>query len=386
MKEGFFMKRVFAMILSMVLIASLSACAGQTPTDSSGSKAPDSTASVASPSSDSAGSAPTQLRKLTVSHQPHNHGLPGYIAEQENLFVEAGLDITTLMFTSGPPQNEALGAGEWDVGVMGSPPSIAGGIAYGSKVIGFAADDTMACDYWVRPDSPIAEISGKVSGSPDILGDADSWRGKSILCPVATSAHFMLIATLQKLRLTENDVKIINMEVPQAFTAFKAGQGDIVALWDPQSVSAGDEGWVCVSSGPASGEKMYTVIVASPKAIEEKPQEILDWMRVYYGVCDKFKDDKDGQAKYLLDFQTENGMQVDERMVRVIVNERPMPTIADQAELFAGEYGQREADRITEKIIDFFVAQGRYEPKDKQYLLDNHFIDDRFIKQLIAEQ
>lgn len=47
----------------------------------------------------------------------------------------------------------------------------------------------------------------------------------------------MLIATLSAMGLTQNDVSIVHMDVPSAYTAFKAGQGDIVALWDPTVLS-----------------------------------------------------------------------------------------------------------------------------------------------------
>lgn len=326
------------------------------------------------------------LRHLNVSLQPHNHGLPNYIMEKEGLLKEAGLDVDFLVFASGPPQNEALGAGEWDVGAMGGPPGIAGAIAYDTHIIGLAADDTPACDYWVRPDSSIAKIRDQVPGSPDILGDADSWRGKTILCPTATSAHFMLIATLNKLGLTENDVNIIHMDVPQAFTAFKAGHGDIVSLWDPQSVFAKDEGWIRVSSGPASGERMFCVIVASADGVQEKRQEILDWLRLYYEVCEKYKNLPDETEEYLLEFQKENGMQVDRRSARVIVEERTMPTLADQERMFAGPAGQREVDKIMNNVLDYFIAQGRYDQKDKDRLVARGYIDGSFIEQLVAEK
>jgi ABC-type nitrate/sulfonate/bicarbonate transport system substrate-binding protein len=323
---------------------------------------------------------------IIISHQPYSHGLPSYIAMEEDLFTPSGLNAEILWFTSGPAQNEALGADEWSVGAMGSPPSIAGGIAYNSKIIAFSVDDTASCDYWVRPDSEIAQIRGRVPGTLDILGDAASWRGKTILCPTATSAHFMLIATLRKLGLTENDVNIIHMDVPQAYTAFKAGQGDIVSLWDPQSFTAADEGWIRVSSGPATGEVMPTVIVASEKAIQKNPEMVYRWLKTYFQVCDKYRDNIKGQADYLKTMQLENGIQVTDDLAFKFVDKRPLPSLIQQKELFAGEYGARKVDIIMGNVIDFFVSQGRYEPADKEKLIKNHFIESQFVDRLCAEQ
>ena len=82
---------------------------------------------------DSKSSATTEQKKdgvikINASHQPYSHGLPSYVAQKEGWFKAAGLDVNILFFTSGPAQNEALGANQWEVGAMGSPPAILGGI------------------------------------------------------------------------------------------------------------------------------------------------------------------------------------------------------------------------------------------------------------------
>jgi ABC-type nitrate/sulfonate/bicarbonate transport system substrate-binding protein len=196
----------------------------------------------------------------------------------------------------------------------------------------------------------------------------------------------MLIATLAKMGLTQNDVNIIHMDVSQAYTAFKAGQGDIVALWDPQSYNAENEDWVKVSSGEATGESMPTVIVASEKAIKEKPQEIKTWLQTYFETCDKYREDIAGQSKYLLTMQLDNGIDTTQELATRFCNDRELPSLEKNIELFTGEYGQRPIDATMEKIIDFFVNQGSITDKDKQTLIDNNFIDSTFIDMLAEEK
>ncbi len=324
--------------------------------------------------------------KINASHQPYSHGLPSYVAQKEGWFKSAGLDVNILFFTSGPAQNEALGANQWEVGAMGSPPAILGGIGYNSKIIAFAVDDTVSVDFWVRPDSPIAKVKGQVPGKPDIYGTAELWKGKTILCPTATSAHFMLIATLNSLGLTVNDVKIVHMEVPQAFAAFKAGQADIVALWAPINDNAPKEGWVKASSGIATGEKMPTVVVASDKAIKERPEAVKKWLQEYFKACDKLRADEATQAKFLLQMQNENGIKNNEAGALKFVKDRPLPTLEYEAKIFAGEPGKREADIVMGKIIDFFVQQGTIKAADKEKLIKNGFIDGQFIQALTTKK
>ena len=308
---------------------------------------------------------------ITLSHQPYSHALPSYIGEEEGIFEENGLNTEILWFSSGNTQNEALGANEWDAGACGTPPAIAAGIAYNAKIVGFSVDDTVSVDYWVRADSDIAAISGEVEGYPDILGNADTWKGKTILCPTQTSAHYMLIATLSAMGLTQNDVSIVHMDVPSAYTAFKAGQGDIVALWDPQSYQAEEEGWVKASSGEASGETMPTVLVASEQAIEENWDAVYAWVKNYYEISEKYKDDIDTQSEYLLQMQLDNGIDTDEELARRFVEDRPLPTLEENVEYFKGEAGNTKADEVVNKIVQFFIDQGTYTDDDMTTLKEN---------------
>ncbi len=323
---------------------------------------------------------------IVASHQPYSHGLPSYIGDQEGAFSEAGLNMEILWFSGGNTQNEALGADEWEVGAYGSAPAIAAGVAYNAKIIGIAVEDSVSIDYFVRPDSEIAQIQGEVEGHPDIYGNADTWRGKTILCATSTSVHFGLVATLSKLGLTQNDVNIVHMDVPSAYAAFKAGEGDVVALWDPQSYQAEEEGWVRVSCGEAAGEEFPTILVASEKAIEENWDAVYAWMKTYLEICDKYKDDNEGQAAYLLDMQLDNGIDTDEAMAQRFIEDRPLRTLEDNIEYFKGEPGSRKMDAVMENVIDFFVDQGSYTEEDKQSLVDNGFIDSEFIRAIAEEK
>lgn len=376
------LKRVMSAVVATALLASGFAGCGNAATSTEKSTTPSAATSTATSENKSTNAGDL---KITVSHQPYSHALPTYIGLQEGDFEKNGVDVNVLWFTSGNTQNEALGANEWDAGACGTPPAISAGIAYDAKIIGLNVDDTISCNYWVRPDSDIAKISGEVEGHPDILGNADTWRDKTILCPTQTSAHYMLIATLNAMGLTQNDVNIVPMDVPSAYAAFKSGQGDIVALWAPQSYTAQDEGWVMASSGVASGETMPTVFVASQKAIDENWDAVYAWLKTWFEVADKYRDDTETQAKNLLQMQLDNGIDTDEAQATRFVEERPLPSLESNVEWFKGEEGSRPCDEAVYKIVQFFVDQGTYTEDDLQRLKDNHFIDSEFIDAMAKE-
>ena len=127
---------------------------------------------------------------------------------------------------------------------------------------------------------------------------------------------------------------------------------------------------------------MPTVVVASDKAIKEKPEEVLAWLDVYLQASEKYTDKLDEQSQLLYDFGKENGLELDLEIAKKSAEKRPLPTLDEEIELFKGEYGQREVDKQMGKVIDFFVSQGKIEEADKQALMDNTFIDGQFIDKL----
>lgn len=321
---------------------------------------------------------------ITVSHQPYSHGLSSYIGEQEGTFEANGVNVNILWFDGGSTQNEALGANEWEAGCYGSLPAINAGIAYNAKIIAVNVEDSVSLGYWVRSDSDIAQVTGEVAGHPDIYGNADTWRGKTILCATGTSVHFGLIATLKEVGLTPDDVNIVSMDVSSAFAAFKAGEGDVVALWDPQNYYAEEEGWVKVSSGLAVGEEFPTVFVASEEAIENNWDGVYAWLSSYLDISEAYADDINGQASYLMEMQLDNGIETTDELCVRFVEDRPLPTLEKQIEYFSGEEGSRYIDGVMDNVIDFCISQGTHTEEEKQLLHENGFIDSEFIR-AIAE-
>ncbi|MCI8852266.1 MAG: hypothetical protein HFI32_02020 [Lachnospiraceae bacterium] len=318
---------------------------------------------------------------LTIGNQPYTQGIPIYLAEEEGLYE--GIETESLVFVSGNTQNEALGANEWEVGVTGLPPAIFGGVSYGLKIIGFSVDDTVSPRFFVRPDSDILTVQGAVSGCPDIYGNADTWRGKQILCTTATSAHLMLVATLEKLGLTEADVEIVHMDPSQALTAFKAGEGDVLACWPPIAYSV-DESWVMAASGVATGEQIPIVVVASEKALAEKRDVVKSWLKQYYEHCESMAGDLDRLAQTLKTMELDNGLTIDDEGARKIVEERPLPTLEEQLRIFGGEPGQTEADAIVMKYVDIFTEEGRISKEDRDALAESGFVDSSLLQEIAA--
>lgn len=319
--------------------------------------------------------------QLNVALQTTAQGVPAYIAETEGANERAGLTVSSTVFASGPAQNEALGANEWDVATMGAPPAIMANIAYDARILAIVLMEA-STEFFVRADSDIAQVSGAVPGYPMILGDADSWRGKTVLCPVATTSHFILLTLLDMLGLTEEDINIINMDVGQAYTAFKAGQGDVVALWDPVSFSAEGEGWVRAAYGPDIPAYTPCVLVASQKAIDEKPELIKKWLKTYFDEVELGNKDSAYFAGHTYDLLNENNVTITEDESVVFIERKKFFTLEESLSFFQGEPGNTLADQYINAIMDFFVEQGHISESERDAVLADSIFYPRFLEEL----
>ena len=157
--------------------------------------------------------------------------LPIYIAEQEGWFKEKGLDIEEVLFTNGPVQMESLSSDGWDIGCTGVGGVFAGVLGYDALVLGSSNTDDGTQYVFARNDSDIVKAGkGHNSLSDEIYGDADSWKGKSILCNTGSVTQYVLIKVLEGFGLTVDDVNFIAMDPATAYSAFLAGEGDVCVL------------------------------------------------------------------------------------------------------------------------------------------------------------
>jgi sulfonate transport system substrate-binding protein len=128
-------------------------------------------------------------------------------------------------FTSGPPQIEAATAGKIDFAITGNTPPIFGAAANAKvKVVAGYENGGDGDRVLVRADSPIKSIA--------------DLRGKSIAVGKGSSAHGHILAQLKKAGLTPDDVKLIFLQPADALSAFKSGQADAWAIWDPYTAQA----------------------------------------------------------------------------------------------------------------------------------------------------
>jgi ABC-type nitrate/sulfonate/bicarbonate transport system substrate-binding protein len=157
----------------------------------------------------------------------------------------------------------------------------------------------------------------------------------------------------------------------------------MVALWSPFGFLAEKEGWVKVSSAKDVKVLLPCLIIASEKAVKERPEVVQKWLEVYMRGVDEIKKDTNKAAQELYIFEKENGIKLSEEDAVLEVDYRPFPSIEEQKQLFAKNGKEfSEAESALLKFVDFLIDQGRLKPEDRQRLIDNKFVDDSFITKL----
>ncbi|MDI5972844.1 aliphatic sulfonate ABC transporter substrate-binding protein [Streptomyces sp. SL13] len=137
------------------------------------------------------------------------------IAAHQGLWKKAGLDPSVKVFTNGPIQIDALGAGDLDFGYIG-PGAMWLPASGRAKVI---AIDTLT-------------FADRVIAQPGITS-MQALRGKKVGVPEGTSGEMILNLALKKAGMTMSDVQKVPMDPATIVSAFSAGQIDGAGFYYP---------------------------------------------------------------------------------------------------------------------------------------------------------
>jgi ABC-type nitrate/sulfonate/bicarbonate transport system substrate-binding protein len=290
------------------------------------------------------------LDKLRASHQPAKHALPTVLGIEKGWFKELGLDVSFSYFSAGMSQVEAGIAGEWEVGAMGSPPAIFGGIKYGLLSIGTSITQEMI--EWLLINKKNYEAFNK---------NPKEWlKGKTILTTTISTGHYSLLANLKKWGLTEKDVKIVHMDQSAIIAAFAAGEGDLYQAWAPFCYLMQGRGAMKVADGRTAGITIPGMLVATPKFAKKSPELVAKWLQGYLrGVLYEYQYPGDA-ALYLQQYYKMVGIDLPYEACLEEIRDEPKFPIYDQLRLMERHAGQPSLlDKWLIELADYFLKQGR---------------------------
>ena len=343
------MKKIIALVLTLTMIVALTVAVA--PTAMAEDKIP-----------------------LKISHHPYFHGLPTTYAIENGLYD--AFDYTVDYYAGGPVQNEAIASGAWEVGTTGVGGAVLGIPGYNMKILGVAQDEAVTMDAWCRSDSPLASATRDEKG---VLGTADDWKGLTVLIATGTNTHLCLINTLQYLGLSEEDVNIVDCSsVPNIYTAFMAGEGDVAFLWAPYGYTLMlDEAYTKVCDISMFGVALPTLVVCTEEAYNNRPEVVKQWLAIYYEAVDGLLADTAAGAEMLNDFEEEQGIVMNLETANMEFEYRPLLPLEEAQKYFEpNENGTCDIYDIIMNYAAFNVSQGKMTQEQYDAMAASDFVSD----------
>lgn len=176
-----------------------------------------------------------------------------------------------LRFGSGDKIVSRQGDYQWKIAGCGAVPTLMAASKGQFYVVGIGNDESDLNAIYVRPDSPILKAKGANPRYPDVYGSADTVRGKLILCPEKTSAHYLLSTWLHILGLKERGRENPERPPGPAVDMYSKGFGDAVSIWAPGHLHGGSKGYQIAASSPDCGIRQPILLLPTASSPTRTP-------------------------------------------------------------------------------------------------------------------
>lgn len=318
--------------------------------------------------------------------------LPVYIAQQEGWFEEADLEIEEVLFTNGPVQMESLSSDGWDLGCTGVGGVIAGALGYDAKILGASNTDDGTQYVFARSDSDIVKAGkGNNTINDEIYGDAETWKGKKILCNTGSVTQYVLIKMLEGFGLTQNDVEFIAMDPATAYSAFLAGEGDACVLTGSGGTFKmldNTEDYTAVASGPLVDSGLMCNFVANKNSYEDEEtyEAMKVFMEVYFKSLDWMAENPEEVVQYCVDMNDENGSSMEPEIVEKYVQADKYYTLEDAVAMMENKAEGSDVSEMESNllgVVDFFISVGNYMEGDDERFAGH--VDSTLLKEVLEE-
>ena len=207
----------------------------------------------------------TEEKVLRVAAQSYPLYSPINVAYELGFFDEEfdaiGASYTWTEFASGPLVNEAVAAGEGDVGFMADLPAI---IARSSgqdiQIVSGVSTGERSLAVLVRADSDIQDIK--------------DLKGKQIAYAFGSYAQHLLSLVLDQAGLGFDDVESINLGAADSPAALANGDVDAIVIWEQFITKLTEEGTAKVLIDGTGIKKSNMVLYSVKDFAEENPELI----------------------------------------------------------------------------------------------------------------
>ncbi len=283
-----------------------------------------------------------------------NETFIAWYAKEKGLDKKAGFDLKMMPFESGKTILESLSPLNWSIAGCGVVPVLSLPLGEEVEIIAVGSDESKSNAIYVRPQSPILKTKGHNPDFPDVYGSPETIKKITILCPLKSSAHYLVENWLRLFNLSSKEVNIKHMEHSQALSAFTGGEGDAVALWAPLTYEAKQKGLKEVANSQATKTPLYTILVANKKFAQKNPQKITAFLDMYLKTIAKLKILPEDELikEYIRFYKEWSGKTLNYETAKEDLYHHKNFALQEQIELFNPK-NKKGLQRVLEKIAIF---------------------------------
>ncbi|GAA0405832.1 ABC transporter substrate-binding protein [Micromonospora gifhornensis] len=227
-------------------------------------------------------------KTIRIAYQAFPSG--DLIVKNQRLLEDALPDyqITWTKFDSGASINTAFVAGSVDIAAIGSSP-VARGLSAPLNIpyqVAFVLD--------VAGDNE-ALVARNGAGVTDITG----LRGKKVGTPFASTAHYSLLAALDRAGVKESELTIVDLEPQDILAAWTRGDLDAAYSWLPSLDELRKTGTVLITSRElaTAGKPTLDLGVVATDFVEAHPAAVDAWRKAQSQALNLIHDDPAAAAK-----------------------------------------------------------------------------------------
>ncbi|EOM77448.1 glycine/betaine ABC transporter substrate-binding protein [Rhodococcus rhodnii] len=214
----------------------------------------------------------------------------GDLVVKNNGWLEEALPDYTIVWTkfdSGADINTAFLAGEVDFGAIGSSP-VARGL---SAPLNIPYQVAFVLDVAGDNEALVAREGTGIERVEDL-------RGRRIATAFASTAHYSLLAALDRAGIAPGDVQLVDLQPQASLAAWERGDIDAVYTWLPTLDELRTSGTTLITCRElaADGKPTLDLGVVSTAFAQENPEAVDAWRSVQARALDTIADDREAAA------------------------------------------------------------------------------------------
>lgn len=336
-------KRILSFGMAVLMAVSLCACGGgkgETEQEAQPAESEESAGEEA----DSAEPTPSG-ETVNIAALINTDGLAVWYADKMGYFDEVGLDTNITYFVNGTLQNEALSAGEADIGFNGFAGVYP--LATGDYTMVADCDDGRGLAVYVNPDCPVVDVQGEYSAeAPDVYGNAETAAGLSFAVTLGTIQQIMVDSYYANLE--QDDYNLVSMDLASCYNALISGEVDGAALSMNYCAAAEAAGMVCLGTyEDITGVGTGSTVIVPNTYLESNHDDIVLTLQAVFKALDEIQNDEDLEFEQGMEFFKEQGTEYTEDEMWTEIEVRDLYSYDKLKDLEYGNHVVFSAEELT---------------------------------------